>query len=81
MVAANYNDRRSVPMLKPQTTVLVWLCLLCEACSHEQVYQSIQYNRQLECQQYVGEPHQECMKTLQQSYQNYRRQRGDDDER
>ena len=45
------------------------------ACSHEQVYNAIQQNQQLECQKLPGAQYDECMEQLSEPYQEYQRSR------
>ncbi|MCB1704257.1 MAG: hypothetical protein KDI17_05305 [Halioglobus sp.] len=49
-------------------------CLLL-ACTHEQVYNSVQQNQQLECSKLPQVQYEDCMKGVDQSYQDYERER------
>ena len=45
------------------------------ACTHEQVYNNVQHNQQLECSKLPQVRFEECMKNYDQSYEDYERER------
>jgi hypothetical protein len=56
--------------------VVVVLCALAlPACSNRQVYETIQQNRQLECQKLPGTRYEECMEQYSEPYDEYKRDR------
>ena len=54
---------------------IVVLALLLVACTHEQVYNSVQQNQQLECSKLPQVRYEECMKEFDESYKDYARER------
>ena len=54
---------------------IVVLALLLVACTHEQVYNNVQQNQQLECSKLPQVQYEEGMKSVDQSYQDYKRER------
>ena len=54
---------------------IVVLALLLAACTHEQVYNSVQQNQQLECSKLPQVRYEECMKEFDESYKDYARER------
>lgn len=52
--------------------LMLWLV---PACSHQQVYDAVQQNRQLECQKLPGTQYEECMKQFSEPYEEYERER------
>ncbi len=45
------------------------------ACTHEQVYNAVQQNQQLECSKLPQVRYEECMKDVDESYKDYERER------
>tara|TARA_R110002049_G_scaffold23490_62_gene82891 strand:+ start:2138 stop:2344 length:207 start_codon:yes stop_codon:yes gene_type:complete len=56
-------------------TALVVLLAALVACTHEQVYNNVQHNQQLECSKLPQVRFEECMKNYDQSYEDYERER------
>jgi hypothetical protein len=48
---------------------------LVQACSHQQVYDAVQQNRQFECQKLPGSQYEECMEQYSEPYEEYERER------
>lgn len=42
-------------------------------CTHEEIYTSIQSNEEVECQKNPEVAREECMKTVSEPYEDYRR--------
>jgi len=51
------------------------------ACSHSDVYKTIQTNGQLECQRVPPSEYDDCMKAYSESYESYKRRRDDLDKK
>ena len=54
---------------------LVFLLCLTSACTNKAIYQSIQQNAQLKCQNVPPQDYQKCMDQHAQSYESYKRSR------
>ena len=59
--------------MKGRTLILGTLLL--SACSERYLYDSAQGNHALECQKYPDARYEECMATVEQDYEDYRRER------
>jgi hypothetical protein len=53
------------------------IAVLLVACTHEQVYNAVQQNQQLECSKLPQVRYEECMKGVDESYKDYERERQD----
>jgi len=58
--------------------VAMLISLAAFACSNRQVYEAIQYNRQLECQKGPQSQYEECMERAGESYESYKKKREQD---
>ncbi|MCB1690789.1 MAG: hypothetical protein KDI33_19985 [Halioglobus sp.] len=60
-------------MLK--SIAMIFSALFLVACTHEQVYNAVQQNQQLECSKLPQVRYEECMKDFEESYKDYERER------
>lgn len=58
-----------------KTLVLLTLTLLLASCSNKGVYQDLQRNKRNECLQVPPAEYDRCMRSMEQSYEDYERQR------
>lgn len=58
-----------------KTLGIVVLASLLVACTHEQIYNNVQQNQQLECSKLPQVQYEDCMKGVDKSYQDYQRER------
>lgn len=58
-----------------KTLVLLTLTLLLASCSNKAVYEDLQRNKRNECLQVPPAEYDRCMRTMEQSYEEYERQR------
>jgi len=54
---------------------LVFILSVSSACTNKDIYQSIQHDAQLKCQQIPPQEYQDCMDQHSQSYESYKRSR------
>ena len=47
-------------------------------CTNRQIYEGIQKNRQLQCQKGPASQYDECMRSLSEPYESYRKKREQD---
>jgi hypothetical protein len=62
---------------KVKTILIVFLLLLTSACSYRGMYESIRISRQYECSKFPPSVYDDCMKDMDQSYEQYERERRD----
>jgi hypothetical protein len=57
-----------------KTYLLILILLIVYGCSSQNIYDSIRYNRELECQKMQGADRDECSKRSEMNYDEYKRQ-------
>ena len=57
-----------------KTYLIIAMFFILNGCSSQNVYDSIRYNRELECQQLQGTDRDECSKRSEMKYDEYKRQ-------
>jgi len=55
--------------------LLALLTISIQACSSRQMYNSMQYNRKLECQKVPSSDYDECIERTNESYDKYKQKR------
>ena len=58
--------------MKITNIVVIMLSVALVACSNKQVYESIRYNKKIECQELPLPKYDECMAQLGTSYEEYK---------
>lgn len=58
-----------------KTIAILSVCLVISACSNKAVYQDLQRNKRNECMQVPQSEYERCMRNMEQSYEDYERQR------
>lgn len=58
-----------------KTILLLCMCFTASACSNKAVYQDLQRNKRNECMQAPQSEYDRCMRDMEQSYEDYERQR------
>jgi hypothetical protein len=58
-----------------KSVVVLASALLLVSCTHEQVFNAVQQNQQLECSKLPQVRYEACMKEFDESYKDYERER------